>query len=628
MVLSPTQLALAVTMVVVAGYALTILDRGAWRSRLEARFLYGIPWGTLVTVAVVVGFYLFAQGGLRHWSEPVIYAYISWSYFYPTGILTAGIAHGNPGHLISNMTATVVFAPIAEYVWSHYPPRRRAARASQKDRADGGQGGGDGPLTNPWARAFVIFPGALLGAALVTSTFSLGPGLGFSGAVFAIFGFALVTYPLASIVGVVATSAVSLLVTAMATPIVREGIESGAPSPPAWAGIGFQAHLLGFLLGVMVGIALLSHRGRRPSAGAVFAAMILLGLAQSLWLLAWPVGDDTFALYRGAGVILVFLLAVVVTVAVAGSTRELPEPLSESRFAPNRRQLAGLWLSALLALFVVLVVAAAVLGEPVALVAIVMGVFVAVLGTPALAAFVPSSLRGTGPMTVRQSAVVCLVVFTILVAAPSLPLSLGVVADDAVPQTGVERGDYTVTYVSNETSGQTPGVDVGDDEFFASELDGVVVASADRNFWTTDTRPDVLAHDGNTTVAVGSVGWRDAVHAERTGWEVVGNDTVYAVDLSDADAEDEDSERVYTADSATANAAVDGHTLTLVATEDGFELEAAVDGEVVGSATIPETGDSTTLGDLEVRTEAVDGVDRVIVEHEETTVQVAEAETY
>ncbi|MFC7007046.1 hypothetical protein [Halalkalicoccus salilacus] len=123
MSLSPIQAVLVLTVVVALGFVWYYGGRGRWRSSLEARLVYGVPWGTVVTVAIVVSFYLLVQGGVRHWSRPLALPFVSWSYLYPTGLLTAGIAHASPEHLISNVIGTLTLAPIAEYAWGHYPPR-------------------------------------------------------------------------------------------------------------------------------------------------------------------------------------------------------------------------------------------------------------------------------------------------------------------------------------------------------------------------------------------------------------------------------------------------------------------------------------------------------------------------
>ncbi|MCU4753257.1 rhomboid family intramembrane serine protease [Halobacteria archaeon AArc-curdl1] len=678
MALTPTQVVLFVTLVAALAFAWLFASeaRERCRAHLERRFLYGVPWGTLVTVAFVFAFYLFAQGGLRNWSEPLIYPFVTWSYFYPTGVLTAGIAHGSVAHLLSNMSATLVLAPIAEYAWGHFSPRDEAGGEKDEETvrssdegtptgtvddamagsetgrppirtdgagddadeagAEGGETGADGSerartagiLHRPWVRALVIFPGALLGMALLTSTFSMGPGLGFSGAVFAIAGFALVTYPLATVVGVAGGAAVSTVLTALNTPIVRAGIETGPPSPPGWAGIGFQAHMLGFLVGVLLAIGLLAVRTDRqqprPSAGRLFGATVLFGLAQSLWLLAFPGGEDTFVLYRGAGVVLVFLLAIGITLAATGSTRPLPRVFSSASRVPSRRQVSAFWLIFLGIVLVGTVVGAFFSSEPLAPVAGVAGFVVFLFAVPALVALFPDRFRpGSGPVTRRQTVTVCLLVFTVLVAAPSLPLSLGVVDDGTVPAGEVKAGDYAVSYAENATSGQTPAVDFGDDELFSSQQSGVIVVSEDRELWTVAVREEVLAHEGNETVHVGGFGWRETITVDRHGWNVVGNDTAYVVDLE----LDGETTRSFASEPSTANVRLDGHELTVVPGEE-ISMQVTRDGETVGEVAIPPVGERVSVGPLEVRTEAVDGDVRVLVDDGDTQVQVAERERF
>jgi membrane associated rhomboid family serine protease len=389
MSVEPVQVALVATIVAAVGFAWYAADRERWGSILEARFIYGVPWGTLVTVGIVVAFYLLAQGGFEHWGEPLTYPFITWSYLYPTGWLTAGIAHGSPEHLVSNMAGTLALAPIAEYAWGHYAQPDRGRDAA-------------GPLARPWVRAVVVFPAALLASAYFTAFFSLGPGLGFSGAVFAIAGFALVNYPLVTVVGVLATSGLQLLYEALTQPVVRETVGRGPPAPPEWAGIGFQAHLLGFLVGALVGIALLRRRRRRPAVLRVFLATLLFGFAQALWLLVWTAGDDSFVLYRGAGAAFVVLLAIVLSVGVAGNNRPVPNPLSPSTW----RRLAVGWLGALSVAFVA-GTAITVRGElPLVLSIGSLLLLVGLAALPALPPVVPDQWLSS-PVSRRQTASSC-----------------------------------------------------------------------------------------------------------------------------------------------------------------------------------------------------------------------------
>jgi len=570
---SPTQVVVALALLVVTAGIWYFEGRGSWRERLEDRFVLGVPWGTLLAVSIVVGFYLFAQSGLSHWSDPVIYAFISWSYFYPLGLVTAGIAHGSPAHLIGNMTGTLVLAPIAEYAFSHYP------RATYDDgdapaAADPAPDGGDEPwdtddellpdppsttaarsfVERPLVRALVFFPGALFAISLLTSVYSLGPGLGFSGAVYAIIGFAVVYYPLAAVVGVVGASALGVVWNALANPIVRGTVSSGPPSPPSWAGIGFQAHALGFLLGVFAALALISKRDRIPSTQRVFFGVVGIGLAMSLWLVVWPGGEDVFVLYRGVGVVGVLLVTCLVTVAATGS-------------------------------------------------------------------------RSASFLTRRKGAIGALVLLTAMLALPTM--LFGIVAVDGVgveSDRSIEIQDYTVAYVDNETTGHVPGVDLGNgtEEAFARETSGVVLISEQREMWQRVVRPDALAHSGNESVAVGGLGWRESVRAQRIGWNVAGNDTTFVVDLHHGG----ETVRSFTGESLTAGARIDGHAVTVVPTEDDFELRVsngAGDTETVG---IPGGNGSTAVSGITISAETEDGVRHVYMETDDSRALVATEETY
>ena len=640
MPVSPIQVALLVALLAALGFVWYHEGRGRWRTRLETRFIYGVPWGTLVTVAVVVAFYLLAQGGLRDPAEPVIWPYITWSYFYPTGLLTAGIAHANAAHIVSNLTATLVLAPIAEYAWGHYRPSRdRELEEDEERRRDPERdedpygaaleelvpdGGFDrhGWVSVPWVRALVIFPAALLGAALLTAVFSLGPGLGFSGAVFAIAGFAVVTHPLATVVGVVVTAALRTLHQALTTPVVRETIEVGPPMPPAWAGIGFQAHMLGFLLGVLVAVALLRHRRRAPALQRVFFATLLLGLVQALWLLVWTEGTDTFVLYRGVGVTLVVALSLLVAVGVAGSRRPLPRPLSILPWAPTRRQLAAVWLALVLVGLALGVAGVVMEGQAVGLLVGTLVLLAALLAVPAVPPLVPDRWVAS-PVTRRGAAVAVVAAFTVLVAAPSIPLGL-VVVEDAQPDRGVEVDGYTVAYVDNETSGTTPVIDLGDEEFLETEHSGVIVVNEELEMWTIAQREAMLAFEGNATVVVGGPGWRETVEVERTGWEVLGNDTAYAVDLE----VDGATTRGFESEPVRANARLDGHAVAVVPTADGFELRVFEDGSVVGETALPDVGETASVGEVEFETREVDGTEGVFASIADSEVQIAQRETY
>ncbi len=563
--------ALLVTIVATVGFLWAVAGRGRWRSAVDDRLLYGIPWGTAITIAVIVAFYLLLQDGVRTWSEPLTLPFISWSYLYPTGLLTSGFAHSSPAHLSSNMVATLVFAPIAEYAWGHYPPSRwrSSGRSSAVDR----RRNSGGLLARPWLRALVIFPGMLLASALVTAVFSLGPGLGFSGAVFAIIGFAVISQPLSSIVAVAVTGAVQVLFGAVSEPVVVATTDPGPPGPPSWAGVGFQAHMLGFLLGVIVAIGVLWYRRSRPATERVFLATFVVGLAQTLWLIAWPRGDDTFVRYQAVGVIVVCLLTILITVAATGG-----RPAWWTRRSRS------------------------------------------------VASSVQSLSSGA-----RVVGIVCLVGLTALVALPSLFVGLTVVGADTVPNSdGVEIEDYTVTYAQNATSGQA-FIDLPfepDDETDANTTaggqSGVIVVNDQRQLWTVETPDEVLEYDGNSSVTVGGLGWQERLTVERTGWEVLGNESAYAVDIE----HDGEQTRVFATDPIAANAAIDGATVAVDATDDGFELQVSREGSTVDETLVPDRNETATAGGLEFERQSAGDTDRLIASATDTEVQIAERETY
>ncbi|GGL57098.1 rhomboid family intramembrane serine protease [Halocalculus aciditolerans] len=325
-----TAYALLVVLAFVASLGvLRALDRprGAWTRALRRRFLFGVPWGTLVVLCLVTAVYLFLQNGVRGLYTPVTIPFTSWSYFYPLGVLTAPFSHGGFGHLTGNLVGTLVFAPIAEYAVGHYP-RERGRATFQSLR------------TNPYARAFLLFPLAVVGVAELTSVLAWGPIIGFSGVVFAFLGFAITRYPLAAIVGIVAQTVASDVFTALRDPVA---VASAGPSygGPWWAGIAIQGHLTGLLIGFLLGALLAAHRDRRPSALSLWGAVVGAGFALPLWTVWWYRGPETYVLYRWLGVLLVLALAALAATAVRATDRALL-PAVDLDLGLNRRQAAVL----------------------------------------------------------------------------------------------------------------------------------------------------------------------------------------------------------------------------------------------------------------------------------------------
>ena len=556
---------------VVLGVVWRYAGRGRWREALTDRFVYGVPWGSLITILLVVGFYLFAQSGLESWSDPVVIAFRSWSYDYLFGMLAAGFAHSGPSHLMGNMVGAAVLSPLVEYAWGHYPPSAREQRenadhttqresefaATQREPeyaypppgelppvVDEPQSTSGGFFSRPLVRALIVFPVAVIIISILTSFFARGWSLGYSGTVFFFLGFAAVKLPLATVVGVVVMSGVNVLFSAFQTPIVTAGLSTGAPSPPSWAGVNVQAHILGFLLGVVLAFELSRRREEWPRVGYLALAVVTVALAQQLWSISGS-GGGTFVRYQALGVVFVFFLSLLVISMVS----------IENETVYGRLTVRG--------------------------------------------------LIGGG-----------IVLIIIVVAMSSVQFNLPGMADDPVPEGGVvEIEDYSITYTDSAPHGRVSG-----------NSSGVIVVSEEREIWAQAVSRNRLAFDGEGSVTVGGLGWRETVDVERHAWNVAGNETVYAVSL-------EHDERVHAFDSPSkeAGGSLVGHTFSLRSTPDGFTVEVRVDNERVGETAVPDRNETTTVAlsdpasvsELTVTTRERDGTDELFVESEGTRVLVA-----
>ena len=321
------RVGVVVVLAVVLVYVWSLEGRGRWRAVLTDRLVYGVPWGTLITVAGVILVYLFVQSGIESWADPVVTPFRSWSYSYVLGMLAAGFTHAGPDHLVGNVLAALVLTPLVEYAWGHYPVGNSSpdsgsehappAEPLETDPSAADEpGNGRGLLARPATRAVVVFPFTIVGVSLLTSVLARGWSLGYSGTVFFLLGVAVVVLPLATVVGMVALSGVNVLFRALQTPVLRVTASPGPSGPPPWAGVNVQAHLLGFLLGVLVAFVVLRSRDRWPDPGRLALAVVLVVLVRNLWAYSTSSGG-TFTRWQGIGVIFALFLAALVVAMVA-----------------------------------------------------------------------------------------------------------------------------------------------------------------------------------------------------------------------------------------------------------------------------------------------------------------------
>lgn len=610
--IDPVRLGIVTALLVAVGYVWLLAGRGQWYDRLSDRFVYGVPWGTLVSIVGVSSFYLFAQSGFAYWNAPVTLPFRSWSYFSPIGLLVSGFAHAGPGHLTGNMIGTLVLAPLVEYAWGHYPPGEDTSEYEYPPPGDHDERPQSAPTPDswqarPWVRALVLFPLGVVLVSVLTSVFAFGWSLGFSGTVYAFGGFAVVYFPVAAVIAMVGFTGTAVVVNSLLTPVLRATAEAGS-GPPGWWGINVQAHLLGFLIGVVLALLLLYRRNETRQPGAVFFATLLFGLSRGLYIFTYSPENDVFLQLRGVGLIFVVGLAILVTAAVAADS-PLPDRVPDVARPPTNRLFAVVWLSG--AAVLVWSVWTGTVGRG------TIPIFgigaVPVLLLLALYPFFPAdSPSRIGTQLSRRDLFLFALAFTIgIVLLPSIFTNYVRMSEDPVPDSEtITIEGYEITYAEDTRHGR-----LGTNE------SGLIVVNQKRDIWISAVDKSDLADSGEATVPVGGTGWRETVTATRHGWDVVGNDSAYAVDISH-----DETIRVFRSPAAAARATIANKTIAVEPVADQFRLNVTRGEDVLGNVEIPETGETARVGALEFETETVDGTLSVFAAQNGTRVLIAEQE--
>ncbi len=562
------HLALAVITLVAAFVVVHRVDRpaGSWGRRLRSRLLLGVPWGTLVAVAFVIGVYLFVQSGLENPDRPVVIPFRGWSYFYFEGVIWSGFAHSSRSHITGNLLSTLVAGALAEYAYGHFPRDRGSTTFTSA-------------TSNPYVRAFGIVPGAILLFGGVSSLFALGPVIGFSGVVFALWGFALVHYPIGTIAALTGSTLVSVLHSTIRSPI-EFASASSSYGPPGWANIAVQGHALGFIAGVLVAVWLVRRRrsdGGSPRADVtalvVFVAVLLFGASRRLWAVYWYLGNERYELYRALGLALLVVLALIVALAVAGRD----EPLRA--WIPGRSSSEG--------------------------------------SDTEKDHSVRESIGSATPAAIGFMLVLLALA---AVAGPGILPNLVTVEDGDLPGDPIEVEGYQVTYAENVEDRMVNVIDV---EAFGRSTtvstSGVIVQNADRQIWTTAVSRGNLAHWEYRAIDVGGTGWRETVWAQRSGWVAANGGTTYRVDLI----HDGNRSTAFVSEPRRAEPRVDGRNVTVAAVQEGFELRVEHEG-TNETAPIPDRNETVTLQEVRFTRE-----DRaVFAERGDTRVRIAQMERY
>jgi membrane associated rhomboid family serine protease len=562
----------------------------AWTAALRERFLLGVPWGTLIAMALVMAVYLFLQNGLEHWGDPVTVSFRAWSFQYPLGVVTSGFAHNGPSHLLGNLFGTLVLGSVAEYAWGHVPTNR-------------GESSFGSAVTNPWIRALVLFPAAIVVAGLLMGVLSMGPVIGFSGVVFALMGFALVRYPIATVAATVAQDAVWELYLALTNPIFISRPAPAPPSPPFWARIAIQIHALGLLVGIAVGAYVFWKRNRSPDPLRLWTGVALIGMAKGLWALYWFRGHNEYVLFRGPGLVVVALFALMVTAALVASKRPIRAPSPDPRGTTTA---SG--------------------AEP-----------------------NPSAGQGTGTtddeetvsadggasddppddrfwrrdLSYRSVAILMLVLSIGIVGGFGAASNAFTIASADAPNDAVEARDFRVYYAEDVTNERVAIVNGSFyNETTRVRSSGVIVTSPRRGIWITAVQKDRLAFSGAERVRVGGVGWDRSVIATRQGWSAAGGSSAYKVYLRPEDGE---QRLAYASQPAEASPTIRGRNVSVLPTPRGFALLVTENGSTVESVPVPDGGGEAVRAD---ELTFVRHGDDVFAVANGTRVKVASRETY
>ena len=555
------RIAVAATLLGGVGLALSLDDRGLF-DRLRQRFVLGVPWGTLVSVLGVLAVYLFVQGGLNNWYSPVVIPFRAWSYLEPLGMLTAGFAHAGPGHLLSNLFGTLALAPVVEYAIGHYPRRSGASSFGSL-------------WNNPLARAFLLFPVGVAVVGVSLTMVTLGPVIGFSGVVFAFAGFAVVRYPLGTIVALAGSDVFGMAYRALRSPTTTASGRSVFVTP-WWSDIAIQGHAMGLLTGVVLGALFLRRvRDDPPSPMRLWLGVLLVGTMQSLWAVYWYRGGTEYVLFRAVGASLIAVTATLITVAIAGSDRPL---LARVRGILGDADEERTW-------------------------------------TPA------DESGGTRwvDISARQVGTAALILFAAMLAGPAVPVNL-VTAEGELSGDPVTVDGYEVTYADGVPNGMVSVLPL---EVFGEttqvNTSGVIVRNEDRHIWLTAVSKGRLAHSGRARVVVGGLGWRDTVTAVRTGWKATGGAAAYRVRLKSDDA----NRTAFTSEAARADLRINGNNVSVAPRNGTFVLLVGSENRTT-AAPVPAVNGSVTVENI---TFTRDGK-KVLATHNGTQVTVLQKETY
>ena len=220
---------------------------------------------------------------------------------------------------------------------------------------------------------------------------------------------------------------------------------------------------------------------------------------------------------------------------------------------------------------------------------------------------------GPSPATLATG---LLVVAVVVLAASGLAYSLVSVSPGEELEDGVVVQDYTVAYVEDTEDRYIGSVGVPGLGGPSARVSGVVVASDRRNVWGVAVPASRLAFDGEATVPVGGLTWRETVHVDRTEWAFLDGNSTYRVEAT----HDGQRHLLHTAPPAVGDARIDGTTVSIAATPEGYDLVVERNGSVLHAGPMPAHNETLTVEDITFERVDTD----LFVRHGDTELRLAE----
>ncbi|MFB6253267.1 MAG: rhomboid family intramembrane serine protease, partial [Halobacteriaceae archaeon] len=226
-----------------------------------------------------------------------------------------------------------------------------------------------------------------------------------------------------------------------------------------------------------------------------------------------------------------------------------------------------------------------------------------------------------GDVSIQTIGIFLLVIPIISMSLVAIPINLTTVADTHYDNS-IDVAGYTITYQEGVPNQNVPAFNISLlGSTTAVKASGVIVVNEQRGIWTEKISTGKLAFYGQQAIAVGGIGWRKIIIAQRLGWVPVGGSPVYHVWLKPPGS---DWQHVFASESSTASPIIDGKNISIVAANQTFYIQVTQSNTTIGRAVIPKTNQSVTVGGITF----IHKADSLIARAGQTRLIIATEESY